>query len=136
MIKKTLLYFSITLVVTLVIYGQTPKKSLVGTYYNSGSPIALNVEQLSDGNYIFRMVLIRSNGKIVPIESQSAFVMPTQDSKYVFYWHTGRYQDIPGTDSIIVYVLTYDGNDKLDGYYYFPENPKTPKAVIKYSRVH
>jgi len=38
----------------------------------------------------------------------------------MFYWHTGRFDDNPGTNAIIVYELEANA-DGFIGTYFFPE---------------
>lgn len=113
---------------------QQPSIPIQGIYVQSGTPIAIQVERLPEGGYIFRMVLIRSTGKIIPIEAQSAYVEDLNDSNIVFYWHTGRYEGIPESNTIITYRLTYDGIGKLSGTYFFPEKPATLAVPITFVR--
>ncbi|HUX37666.1 MAG TPA: hypothetical protein VMV44_07145 [Rectinemataceae bacterium] len=105
-----------------------------GIYVSNEISSALQIQRLSDGNFIFRMVLLKPNGQILPFETQSAFAMPSDNNVYVFYWHTGRYENIPGSDSIIVYRLTYDGSGTLTGRYFFPEKPDNPSVKVTFRR--
>lgn len=113
------------------VYGQQKDDATIeGIYIQKGTSSGLKVDKLSDGNYLFKLILLRSNGEIVPFEGQSAYVMPTHNLTYIFYWHTGRYEDIPGTNDLIVYNLVFDGF-QLKGISFFPEKPGIkPREII------
>ena len=100
-------------------YAQTNFLSIEGIYRQPDTSFGLEVKKTTNGNYIFTYIVIQENGEISPHEWKSAYVIAPANSRYLFYWHTGRYNDIYGTNGIIVYDLIYDGR-KLCGTYFFP----------------
>lgn len=130
-IASTLVVGCIMILAAGVLHAQHESASIEGIYMQSGTPAGLSVTKLQDGNYLFQKVLIKENGEVVPHEWQSAYVISSPKMSYLFYWHTGRYEDIPGTNALIVYELTaVDG--RLTGIYFFPEEPRTPPAVVDF----
>jgi hypothetical protein len=89
----------------------------------------LKIERVQDGNYIFTRIFILAN-EMSESETQSAYVIP-EGNKYFYYWHTGRYDDLPGSDAIIVYNMIHENNN-LAGTYYFPTSPNQPLGEVAY----
>jgi len=102
-----------------------------GIYLDQNRSQGIKIEKLQNGNYIFTRVYTTSTGEIEEAaEFQSAYVIPN-GKKCLYYWHTGRKDDTPDTDSIIVYDMIYE-NNSLYGTYYFPTSPNQPLWRVKY----
>lgn len=133
-IQRTALMVVMISVVLVQPTAQSADDSIEGVYQLRGVPSAgLRIERLSDGNLLFEEVFISSEGEVTPFEWQSAYVVDDGESDYLFYWHTGRYEDMPGTNKLIVYRLRLHGR-RLSGSYWFPEEPATPEANVLYTR--
>ena len=112
--------------------AQQSSMEIAGLYVHD--PGGLLIEKLPDGNYIFRRLWrVNADGTYEAVEGQAAYVRASSDDTYLFYWHTGRYEDIPGTNAIIVYEVVFDG-EVLDGTYWFPEQPRTPPVGVVFRR--
>jgi len=102
--------------------AQSPNSTIEGIYRQDGTPVALQIKQLSGSDYFINMVLMKADGKIVPIKGQSGLLAYDIDRNIMFYWQTGSYEDIPGSSTLIVYKMMYDGLEQLSGTYYFSRN--------------
>ena len=105
---------------------------ITGLYINKHMDDGLKIEILKDGNYKFSRINFFKDGVPVFSESYTAYVIKNNNpvQKYLYYWHTGRYENIPGTNAIIVYEIEI--NDKyIHGRYFFPEEPGNPGGVLE-----
>jgi len=99
------------------------------------SSTGLEVTKIENGNYVFQVVYIDKNGKIYRLEWQSAYVLKNETNKYIFYWHTGRFDDNkPETNGLIVYELEAMKNEFI-GTHFFPEESRTPPARVVYIKI-
>jgi len=77
---------------------------IVGLYFvNGDKTTGLYIYKVKNGDYIFQKVLIAQEKISYKFEWQSAYVHPSESNEYEFYWHTGRFDDKPETNKIIVY---------------------------------
>jgi hypothetical protein len=102
-----------------------------GIYLNKYRNDGLKIEILKDGNYKFSRIIYVKDNELVFSEMYTAYVIKNYDQKYLYYWHTGRYEDIPDSDSIIVYDVEIT-NNVIVGKYFFPEEPGNPGGQIEY----
>ena len=92
-----------------------------GIYVDKYNSEGLKVETIADGNYKFTRIHIRNNEYIFS-EYETAYVVKKSGfyPYYQYYWHTGRYDDIPGSNAIIVYNVQFK-NNRIIRSYFFPE---------------
>jgi len=105
-----------------------------GIYIDNHGNNGLKIELLRDGNYKFSYVFMDNSNTLFFSETATAYVIkkPGNNPNYIYYWHTGRYRDIPDSDSIIVYDIVINGT-VIEGVYFFPENPNnTSDGTIRY----
>ncbi|GEM_PF-3915897 len=108
---------------------------IVGLYFvNGDKTTGLYIYKVKNGDYIFQKVLISQEKISYKFEWQSAYVHPSESNEYEFYWHTGRFDDNPETNKIIVYRLKANING-FEGIYFFPEEPKTPPAKVRFVKL-
>jgi hypothetical protein len=102
---------------------------ITGIYIDKSFTNGLKIEILKDGNYKFSQIILFKDGDPIFSELYTAYVIKNNDSiqKYLYYWHTGRYENISGSNSIIVYEIEINGNI-IHGKYYFPEELGTPSS--------
>jgi hypothetical protein len=105
---------------------------ITGLYVNKHMDEGLKIEVLKDGNYKFSRIILFENGEPVFSEIYTAYVTKNNNpvQKYLYYWHTGRYRDIPGSNGIIVYEIEIEDN-YIHGRYFFPEEPGNPGGTLE-----
>lgn len=125
---------ALLLFIASICYGE----DITGIYRRGdiGSLIGIEIKTADIGvGYIVQLVYLTENDEIDGKWEWQAAFLDEADSKILFYWHTGRFDDsMPESNSIIVYELTVS-EDKLEGYYYFPEEKRTPPASTTFYRV-
>ncbi len=120
--------------------SNTGKKTIVikieGVYHIKGQKNSgLSIKKFENGNYLIRKIFIEGNDTIHYLEWQSAYVEKNETNKYMFYWHTGRFDDsIPESNTLIVYELKATENG-FEGIYFFPEETRNPPAHIVYIKI-
>ena len=132
MIRNYILIVIILLFAAFISYG----KDITGIYREGSSIGGISIKTSDIGvGYIVQRIDIDKKGDIVREWEWQAAFLDEADSKILFYWHTGRFDDsMPESNSIIVYELTVS-EDKLEGHYYFPEEKRTPPASTTFYRV-
>ena len=132
MIRNYILIVIILLFAAFIYYG----KDITGIYREGSSIRGISIKTSDIGvGYIVQRIGIDEKGDIVREWEWQAAFLDEADSKILFYWHTGRFDDsMPESNSIIVYELTVS-EDKLEGHYYFPEEKRMPPASTTFYRV-
>ncbi|MDA3939145.1 MAG: hypothetical protein PF693_07535 [Spirochaetia bacterium] len=134
--RKLIIFIFIITVMGCYADNNTSLIEIEGLYHITGQANSgIEIQKLGNENYIFRKVFIDGNGKIHRFEWQGAYVRKGETNKYVFYWHTGRFDDdMPVSNGIIVYELEATGNG-FEGIYFFPEETRTPPARVSYEKI-
>ena len=134
-----LLFFLIVIVISCYAENNHRKipsfAEIEGLYRIVGQTnIGLEVKKIDEESYIFRKIFINENGDIHRFEWQGAYVKKNEENDYLFYWHTGRFDDEkPETNGIIVYKLKATDSG-FDGNYFFPEESRNPSSNVIYEK--
>ena len=121
-------FFLILLSISL---GAQTSSEALGTFYQEGTPVGIEILEAPTKGFIIQQVFIRENGEVTPFEWQRTYLPHLDSETMIFSWMTGRHEDTPGTNDIIVYELEIQG-DRLTGTYFFPNESRTPPSRVTF----
>ncbi|MGI5099849.1 hypothetical protein E4N70_05130 [Treponema vincentii] len=109
-------------------------EDITGLYIEDGC-IGIRISTISKNEYFVQRVYIDDEHTQSLWHGQAAYVRKKEDETgFYFYWHTGRYDDIPGSDDLMVYEITKIRHDQLDGFYFFTGDKTGIKGSIRLRR--
>ena len=110
-------------------------EDISGLYIEDEYCTGIRIRAVSQDEYFVQRVYIDDEHTQSLWHGQAAYVRKKEDETgFYFYWHTGRYDDIPGSDGIMVYEITKIRHDQLDGFYFFTGDKTGIKGSIRLRR--